>query len=52
MTQYNKTTAAILSGAVVTIAAAYLPLTPEVVAAAQTLITAALVWLVPNRVAA
>lgn len=48
MTQYNKTTAAVLSGAVVTIAAAYLPMSPEVIAAAQTLITALLVYFVPN----
>lgn len=48
MGQFNKTTAAILAGAVVTIIAAYFPLTPAVIGAAQTILTALAVFLIPN----
>ena len=52
MGEFNKTTAAVLAGAVVTIIAVFLPAqyrSPEVIGAAQTIITALLVYLVPNR---
>lgn len=55
MQQFNKATAAVIAGAVVTIAVAFIPSqykTPEIVGAGQTLITAALVYLVPNKPAA
>lgn len=48
MTKYNKLTAAVLAGAVVTLAAAYLDIPTDAQGAAQTIITAFLVWLVPN----
>lgn len=55
MGTYNKTTAAVLAGAVVTIAAVALPAewkSAEVLTAAQTIITAIIVFLVPNTAAA
>ena len=48
MSRLNKTTAAVISGAVVSIVGAFFDPAPEILAAAQTLLTAALVWLVPN----
>lgn len=55
MQEFNKTTAAVIAGALVTVAAAFVPAdykTPELVGAGQTLITAALVYFVPNKPAA
>lgn len=48
MKQYNKATAAALAGALVTLAAAVWPLGSELQGALQTVLTTALVWLVPN----
>src|SRR5690606_28151125 len=48
MQKYNKLTAAVLAGAVVTLIAAYVDVPKEAQGAAQTLITALFVWLVPN----
>jgi hypothetical protein len=47
--QYNKATAAVISQALVQLAANFMTLPPDVEQAAGTLLTAALVWLVPNR---
>ena len=47
--QSNKATAAIVAGAVMTIASAFAPVDPEVLAASQTALTALLVWLIPNK---
>lgn len=52
MGAYNKTTAAILAGAAVTLIAVALPAewkTVEVLGAAQTIVTAAIVYFVPNK---
>lgn len=49
MKQYNKTTAAVLSGAAVSILGAVFVLDAELLGAIQTVLTASLVWLVPNR---
>ncbi len=48
MTKFNKTTAAILGGAMAAILGAFLPLDPNVVASVEVVVVAALVWLVPN----
>ncbi len=48
MTKFDKTTAAVISGAMVAVAGALFSVDPEILAAAQTIITAVLVWLVPN----
>jgi len=48
MKRYNKATAAVLSGAIVTVIGSAMVLDQELSQALQTLITAALVWLVPN----
>jgi len=50
MKRYNKATAAALAGALVTAAAAFWPLESELQGALQTVLTTALVWLVPNIV--
>ena len=47
---YNKATAAVLAGAVVTLVGAFATVDGETLGAIQTLLTAALVWLVPNEV--
>lgn len=47
--QSNKATAAVVAGAVVTAASAFVPVDPEVLAASQTVLTALLVWLIPNK---
>jgi len=52
MTTFDKTTAAVIAGAVVAVVGALTTIDAQVLAAAQTLITAALVWLVPNKAAA
>lgn len=49
MQQFNKTTAAVLAGAVVTILGAFWQPDPTVLGALQTIITAGLVWLIPNK---
>lgn len=46
--RFNKATAAVLAGAVTTIAGALFAVDGETLGAIQTLLTAALVWLVPN----
>lgn len=48
MKRFNKATAAALAGTLVTLAAALWPLEGELQGALQTVLTAALVWLVPN----
>ena len=48
MKRYNKATAAALAGAVITAVAAFWPLEAELQSALQTVLTTALVWLVPN----
>ena len=48
MGTYNKTTAAVLAGAVVTIVGAFWQADPTVLGALQTLVTAGLVYAVPN----
>lgn len=48
MSKFNKATAAVLAGAVVTIIGAFVSIDPDVMASIQTVLTAALVWLVPN----
>ena len=47
--QANKTTAVVVAGSVVTILSAFAPMAPEVTASAQTILTALLVWLIPNK---
>ncbi len=48
MKRFNKATAAALAGALVTVVAALWPLESELQGALQTVLTTALVWLVPN----
>ena len=48
MTKINKATAALVAGAIVTIIGAFVTMTGELQGAVQTLVTAALVWLVAN----
>lgn len=47
--KFDKAAAAAIGGAVTTFLAAVTTLSPEVIGAVGTLVTAALVWLVPNR---
>lgn len=47
--RFNKTTAAAVAGAATTVAGAWLGIDNESLAACQTLLTALLVWFVPNR---
>ncbi len=49
MQEFNKATAAVVAGAIAAVAGALSTLDPELIGAIQTLLTAALVWLVPNR---
>ena len=49
MRKFNKTTAAVVAGAVVTLIGAFVAVDAEVMASIQTVLTAALVWLVPNK---
>ncbi len=49
MKRFNKMTAAALAGGLVTVAASLVALDGELQGALQTVLTAALVWLVPNR---
>ncbi len=49
MRKFNKATAAALAGAAVTVIGALVVLDGELQGALQTVLTAALVWLVPNR---
>lgn len=46
--QYNKVTAAVVAGAVVTLISAVVSLDPTVQDAIQTLLTALAVWAIPN----
>jgi hypothetical protein len=46
---FNKATAAMLAGAATTIVGGFVNVDGEALGAAQTLLTALLVWLVPNR---
>ncbi len=48
MKKFNKATAAVISGAAVAILGALIEVEPTVLVSIQTLITTALVWLVPN----
>jgi hypothetical protein len=48
MKRFNKATAAALAGALITAIAAVWPLDSELQGALQTVMTTALVWLVPN----
>lgn len=48
-TAYDKAAAAAIGAAVTSILAAVTVLDPDVVGAVGTLVTAGLVWLVPNR---
>lgn len=47
--RFNKATAAALAGAAATVIGSFLVINPETLSAVQTVLTAALVWLVPNR---
>ena len=49
LTRYNKASAAVLAGAATTAIGALLTVDGETLGAFQTLLTALLVWLVPNR---
>lgn len=48
MGKFNKATAAILAGAVVTVVGAFFSLDADLLGALQTVLTAALVYFVPN----
>lgn len=48
-TAYDKAAAAAIGAAVTSVLAAVTALDPDVVGAVGTLVTAGLVWLVPNR---
>ncbi|MFQ5974231.1 MAG: hypothetical protein ACE5Q3_18045, partial [Alphaproteobacteria bacterium] len=48
MGKFNKATAAVVAGALVAVAGAFLDLEPELRSALQVVVTSALVWLVPN----
>jgi hypothetical protein len=47
--RYNKTTAAIVAGAAASAIGAFVAVDTEALTAFQTLLTALLVWLVPNE---
>jgi hypothetical protein len=49
MKRYNKATAAALAGAATAVIGAIFVIDAETLSAIQTVFTAALVWLVPNR---
>ena len=49
MTKFDKTTAAVISGAIVAIAGVLFKVSPEILASVQVIVTAVLVWLVPNK---
>ena len=48
MKKFNKTSAAVAAGAIVTLIGAFFTLTPEQLGAVQTLLTALAVFVVPN----
>ncbi len=48
MTKYNKASIAVIAGAIITIAAGFIAMSPEIQGAAQTIITALLVMVVGN----
>lgn len=49
MKKYNKATAAILAGAIVAVVGGFFALDAELLAAIQTVLTAVLVYAVPNQ---
>lgn len=49
MQRYNKATAAVIGNALAQAAGAYLGWGPELLGAVSTILTAALVWAVPNK---
>lgn len=49
MRRYNKATAAVLAGAVITILQMVFPIDPQVADALGTVLTALAVWVVPNK---
>jgi riboflavin synthase alpha subunit len=48
ISRFNKTTAAVVAGAATSVIGGFLAVDGDSLAAAQTLLTALLVWLVPN----
>lgn len=46
--RFNKTTAAVLAGAATSVVGGFVAVDGDALAAVQTLLTALLVWLVPN----
>jgi len=48
-TAYDKAAAAAVAAAITSVIAALTPLDPEITGAIGTLLTAGLVWLVPNK---
>lgn len=48
MQKFNKTTAAVVAGAMIAVLGAFLPMSQELLSSLQVVVTAALVWLVPN----
>lgn len=50
MGEFNKTTAAVIAGGLVTLVGAFVHIDPELQGAVQTLLVAGLVWVVPNIV--
>lgn len=48
MKRFNKATAAVVSGALVTIVGSFVVMDQEFMASVQTILTAALVYFVPN----
>ena len=51
MKKLNKTSAAVVGGAIMAVIGAFITITPEIASAIQTLAVAGLVWLVPNDTA-
>lgn len=49
MQRYNKTTATAVAGAIVVLVGAFFELSVEQSGALQTVITATIVWFVPNK---
>lgn len=48
-TKYDKAGAAVIGGAITAVLGEFTELSPEALAAIGTLITTALVWLIPNK---
>jgi uncharacterized membrane protein len=51
MKKLNKTSAAVVGGAIIAVIGAFIAITPEIASAIQTLVVAGLVWMVPNDTA-